>query len=239
MRILALETASDACSTALLLDGACIERHAVAPRRHAELLLVQVESLLEEAGIALDALDALAFGRGPGSFTGLRIASGVVQGLATGAGLGVVPVSSLRAVAQGAIEEGVERALVAFDARMGEVYFGAYERATAGVDEGLMTEISPERVCPPDALAPLSGAGWAALGEGWGAHRAALEARFAGQIGAVDATRLPRARHVAEIAERALRAGAAVSARDAVPVYLRERVASPARAPGRGAGERV
>ncbi len=228
MRILALETASDACSTALLLEGECIERHAIAPRRHAELLLAQIDALLEEAGVTLASLDALAFGRGPGSFTGLRIASGVVQGLAVGAGLGVVPVSSLRAVAQGAVDEGAERALVAFDARMGEVYFGAYELAREGPARGLMVEALPERVCPPEALDAVGAAGWTALGEGWAAHRAALEARFAGQLGAVDETRLPRARHVAEIAVRAVREGATVAARDAVPVYLRERVASPA-----------
>jgi len=126
MKILAIETASESCSVALSLDGVLRERSSLAPRGHAERLLPWVQELLAEAGIALQDLDAVAFSRGPGSFTSLRIGIGVAQGLAWGAGLPVVPVSSLRSAAQAAVAHGVQAAMVALDARMDEVFSGLY-----------------------------------------------------------------------------------------------------------------
>nr|VFJ43935.1 MAG: tRNA threonylcarbamoyl adenosine modification protein YeaZ [Candidatus Kentron sp. FM] len=137
MKILAIDTATDACSVALHLDGDYREIHELAPRRHAEILLPRIRTLLSEAALSLRDLDALAFGRGPGAFTGVRIATGVIQGLAFGADLPVVPISSLHALAQGAWRErGEGNVLAAFDARMGEVYWGAYRLDAAGDNEG-------------------------------------------------------------------------------------------------------
>nr|VFJ96912.1 MAG: tRNA threonylcarbamoyl adenosine modification protein YeaZ [Candidatus Kentron sp. H]VFJ97120.1 MAG: tRNA threonylcarbamoyl adenosine modification protein YeaZ [Candidatus Kentron sp. H]VFK02851.1 MAG: tRNA threonylcarbamoyl adenosine modification protein YeaZ [Candidatus Kentron sp. H] len=141
MKILAIDTATDACSVALHLDGEYWGRHELAPRQHAEILLPRIRELLSEAGLSLNHLDALAFGRGPGAFTGVRIATSVAQGLAFGADLPVVPISSLHALAQGAWRERGERNLLAaLDARMGEVYWGAYRVAAA---EALLSD--PQR----------------------------------------------------------------------------------------------
>jgi tRNA threonylcarbamoyladenosine biosynthesis protein TsaB len=170
-RLLAIETSSEACSLALSVDGQLREVHEHAPLRHAELLLPGVERLLGEAGVALRELDAIAFGRGPGSFTSLRIGIGVVQGLAWAAGLPVIPVSSLAAVAQEALEkvrgEGHGNATataggtirVAVDARMQEVFTAEFEAGPGG----LVRPRGEERVCAPSAIvaekAPLIAAG--------------------------------------------------------------------------------
>lgn len=152
-RILAIETSTEACSVALSLSGVTSESFELAPRRHAELLLPMVRSLLAEAELPLNELDAIAFGRGPGSFTSLRIGIGVVQGLAWGAELPVVPVSSLSALAQTAFEQvpGAEsgRIHVAIDARMQEVYYAEFETDA----KGLVRPLSAEQVCPPARIA--------------------------------------------------------------------------------------
>ena len=130
MKLLAIDTSGDACSAALFLDGVIEQRLDPTPRRHGELLLPMMQALLESAGIGLDALDAIAFGRGPGSFTGVRIAVAVAQGGAFGAGCPTVPVSTLAAMAVGEYRRtGRRRVLAALDARMGEVYWGVYERS--------------------------------------------------------------------------------------------------------------
>ena len=222
MKVLAIETASDACSCALRVGEAVVERHIVAPRRHAELVLSMVEELLGESGLALTALDALAFGRGPGSFTGLRVAAGVIQGLAYGADLPVVPVSSLRTLAQGALrEDGHERVLAAFDARIGEVYWGAYEDDGGG----MMTARTDDLVAAPAAV-PLPGEGpWFGVGEGWRAYADALSERMDGKCIGSDPDRFPRALDVAMLAADAHARGESVSAEHAVPVYVRNTVA--------------
>ena len=151
MKLLAIDTSGDACSAALLLDGEIVQHAELAPRRHGELILPMMQGLLDQAGIALGALDALAFGRGPGSFTGVRIAAAVIQGAAFGAGLPVVPVSTLAALAQGQFRRGgQQRLLSALDARMNEVYWGGF---TIGPD-ALATPCGAELVCPP-GQAPL------------------------------------------------------------------------------------
>ena len=142
MILLALETATEACSAALAVDGDIRERFEVAPRGHSELILPMVDELMAEADISIEQVDAIAFGRGPGAFTGLRIAVGVTQGIAFGADLPVVPVSTLAALAQGSESNSV---LAAIDARMDEVYWGAYQRSSAG----LMTLCGEEAVIPP------------------------------------------------------------------------------------------
>jgi len=221
MKILALDTATEACSAALEIDGEVRERHVVEPRAHGRLLLPMAEELLAEAGVAVGQLDALAFGRGPGAFTGLRIASGVVQGLALGTELPVVAVSDLCIVAQGAVtRDGGERIAVAMDARMSEVYWAAFEAR-----EGLATAVSEECVVAPGAVPMPEGDGWLGVGTGWSAYREALEGAVGDRVAVLDAQRLPRASDMLGPAREAFRAGRAVAAEQAVPVYLRNTVA--------------
>lgn len=241
MKLLALETATEACSAALFIDGALSERYEVAPRRHAELILPMIEDLLAEAQISLGGLDAIAFGRGPGAFTGVRIATGIVQGLAFGADLPVVPVSTLAALALGALSElpadatvSERGVLAAIDARMGEVYWGAYV-ATADSTIGLGVRqlgselvLAPEMVTLPAEVASAAidwreaGSGWQAWGE---ALRQGLQGQLAGRLLDGGAERLPRAGEVVRLGAVGLVAGAAVPAEQALPVYLRNEVA--------------
>lgn len=222
MKLLAVETAGDACSCALLRDGESFEQHLMAPRRHAELVLSAVRDLLDQAGIGLDALDALAFGRGPGSFTGVRIAAGVIQGLAFGTDLPVVPVSSLQALAQGALRESGSRCvLAAFDARMGEVYWGAYE---ADGDDLMVARIE-DCAAAPDAVPVPSAGEWLGVGEGWGAYADALGERVGERLVGRQTDRVARALDVAILARAAHGRGESVPAALALPVYVRNEVA--------------
>lgn len=222
MRILALDTSTEACSVALLLDGELRMRFQLTERSHAELVLPMVEGLLDEAGMALTDLDGLAFGRGPGAFTGLRIACGVVQGLALGANLPVVPVSSLTAVAEQVPAATGEAVLVCNDARMGEVYWCAYRRGA----DGTLTPLAGEAVSPPDGVGtgmPL-------------ARHAAGNAlpRYPALAGRLRTAGLqlhdglyPRADAIARLGAIELAAGRGVPAEQALPVYVRDNVAWP------------
>ncbi len=230
LRVLALETATESCSAALLLpDGRMALRCVVTPRGHAELILPMIDELLHEAGCALTDLDGLAFGRGPGSFTGLRVAAGVVQGLAFGAGLLVAPVSSLAAVALQVLEA-VDVAdtgvLVCNDARMGEVYWGCFAAGEAGLPE--VVALTPERVGPPAGVEPAPRvrhcAGNALPRE------PELRSRLQASGLRVHAGLYPRADAVARIGALVLARGEGVVAADAQPVYVRDDVAQPARA---------
>lgn len=224
MRLLAIETSTIACSVALCIDGQISERYELAPQRHADLVLPMAESLLQDTGLALADLDAIAFARGPGAFTGLRIAAAVAQGLAWGAGLPAVPVSTLAALAQGVIAEGLaDRVLAAMDARMGEVYWGAF----AADANGMATLIGDECVCPPERVPAVDAGAWFGAGDGWASYRAALETRLACNLARIDGQRYPRARDVARLALEICRQGGARPAVEAVPVYLRDRVATP------------
>lgn len=226
MKLLAIETATDACSAALSIDGEIHERFELAPRAHTELILPMIDELLAEAGTTISQLDAMAFGRGPGAFTGVRIAVGVTQGIAFAADLPVVPVSTLATVAQGA---NADHVLVALDARMDEVYWGAYQRNAAG----LMMLLGEECVSPP-AQVPLpegsfSGKkAWTGAGGGWATYQSALLQRCATQLVAVetawDDMLLPHAGDVALLGVAGFDAGQAVSAEQALPVYLRDKV---------------
>lgn len=225
MRLLALETATEACSVALWLGGECRERYQIAPRAHAELILPMAEALLQEAGLRLTALDAVAFGRGPGAFTGVRVATAVAQALGFAAELPVVPISTLAVLAQGALREGPgDRVLAMLDARMGELYWGAFTLA-GGVAraQGLECVARPERVPTP---APGH---WLAVGSGWPVHRAALTARFGTALCLrwLAQPAYPRASDLAPLAAAALAAGEARDPAEAQPVYLRDRVAEP------------
>ena len=219
MKILALDTATEACSAALLSGDDVYERHEIAPRRHAELILPMVDAVLAQAGLGLDDLDAIAFGRGPGAFTGVRIAAGVTQGLALGSGLPVIPVSSLAALAQPALGKAAV-VLPAIDARMGEVYWAAYESD----QDGLATALAGEQVASPDAVQAPSTGKIFGVGSGWGTYRERLERILEGQIGGIDPDRFPLAKDMLPLAVREYSSGRYVSAEQALPVYLRDNV---------------
>ncbi len=222
MKILALDTSTEACSAALWIDGQRLERYQFAPGAHSKLILPMVEELFAESGLALRAMDAIAFGRGPGSFTGLRIAAGVVQGLAFGADLPVIAVSTLEAVAQSAFEaHGQTHVLAALDARMGEVYWAGFER---GADARFHLVVD-ECVLPALQVPLPSGGTWFGVGPGWGAHGAALLQRAGNRVTATDPSLFPRAASVLPIAAAALARGDTVKPEQAQPIYLRDQVA--------------
>lgn len=221
LRLLAIDTTEEACSAALLIDGSVTQRFERAPRRHSELILPMMEGLLAEAGLGLSDLDALGYARGPGSFTGVRIAASVVQGVAFGTGLPVVPVSSLQALAQGAfLSRHAAAVLSALDARMGEVYWGAYRPDAAGI----MRPMIDESIGPPAELPLPEGADWLGVGSGWTTYGDELAGRFAVPP-AYDGSAAVHARDVVVLAAALYREGLAVSAERALPVYLRNEVA--------------
>jgi tRNA threonylcarbamoyladenosine biosynthesis protein TsaB len=218
--LLALDTATEACSVALLHDGRVLSHYEVIPRLHAQRLLPMIQTLLGEAGIALSAVDALAFGRGPGAFTGVRIAVGVVQGLAFALERPVLPVSTLATIAQRAYREhGAEQVAVAIDARMDEVYWGCYR-----IHQGEMQLAGSEAVLPPEQVSlPRGSAGqWFGAGTGWG-----YASRLTVHPSAADATLLPHAEDLLALAGFAWQRGEAVEADQAQPIYLRDNVATP------------
>jgi tRNA threonylcarbamoyladenosine biosynthesis protein TsaB len=217
MRLLALDTATEACTVALWLDGEVLERFEPGSQ-HSERILPMVDALLAEAGLVLTQLDALAFGRGPGSFTGLRIGAGVTQGLAFGADLPVVPVSSLAALAQG---QGASKVLAAFDARMQQVYWGAYVRNA----QGMMEVQGAEGVFAPLAIPIPEGADWHGAGPGWDAYHVSLLSLLGPHLANWQHGCLPRARHVAELGVAGYRAGQTLVAEAALPIYIRDDVA--------------
>jgi tRNA threonylcarbamoyladenosine biosynthesis protein TsaB len=225
VRLLALDTATECCSAALLVEERLLTREAELARGHAERILPMIDELLLEAGTTLRSLDAIAFGRGPGSFTGVRLAASVVQGLAFGAGLGVLPISDLRAVAQRVLDQDdrVTRTLVCNDARMQEVYWGCFERGS----DGLALESGPERVGAPASvhLPP----GWpdaAGAGRGFAVHPALRALPGVAMAEGRDRL-LPRAAEIARLAVPELAAARLLGADAAVPVYLRDDVARP------------
>ncbi len=245
MNLLALETATEHCSVALLHSSATgdqtvIARRLHAPRQQTELILPMIDEVLAEAGIGLDALDALAYSCGPGAFTGVRIAAAVAQGLALGAELPVVAISSLQALAQGAQRvHGARAVLASFDARMQEIYAGAYQLDA----DGLMQPRTAEVACRPDALPEALRLTWAALsddvvrsgeeqpaqmpasvgaGSGWGTYNDLLAAQL--PVALVDAGLPPDAEDVAILARAQVLAGRALAPEQALPVYLRDDV---------------
>jgi len=221
MKLLAVETSTEACSAALFIDGEVKERFELAPKEHTKLILPMIDSLMAEAGLKPQQLDALAFSRGPGSFTGVRIATGVIQGIALGADLKVVPVSTLAAIAQDFFDNNEESvAFVAMDARMSEIFWGVYRRDAQGYAE-LMGD---EAVTPADAVVfpDLTGVG---IGSGWGVYSQELMTRLAGKVSHYKADMLPRAGAIARLGARGFEQGLAVDVEQAMPVYLRDKVA--------------
>lgn len=225
MNLLALETSTERLSIAILRDGESFERNVDAGQRHSELALSLLHELLAEASLTLREFDAIAFGQGPGSFTGVRIACGLAQGLALGIGKSLVPVPTQMALAE---QTGAAQVVVAIDARMGEIYFAAYRRDTASISSW-QAVVAPMLV-KPDALPPLDGDGWSAVGSGFDvpALGSQLTARYSGQIANLVLDVLPRALDVARIAVRQLETAglaSAIAPEYAAPLYLRNKVA--------------
>lgn len=223
MRLLALDTATENCSAALLIGGQVLTREAELARGHAGRILSMIDALLAEAGLGLARMTAIAFGRGPGSFTGVRLAASLAQGLAFGAQLPVVPVSDLQALAQRGmeLEPALGHALVCTDARMGEVYWACFHRR-----EGFAEPVSPERVDPPESVRPPLETGAAGFGRGFAAYPqlCALEGLT---LRAPWTQLLPRAAEIARLAAREASAGRVLAPEAAVPVYVRDNVARP------------
>ena len=216
MNLLAIETSTELCSAALLRGDELFVEEILAPNQHAERLAPLIRRLLARAGLAPGDLDAFAFGQGPGSFTGMRIACGMAQGLALGAGRPVVAVPSLVALAE---QANASRVVAAIDARMGETYLAAYSRMggdwQAAIEPGLF---------PRSSLPALPGRDWVATGSGFDAFdwlRTAYAARVSNRIEGD----LPRAGSVARVAARKVARGETMAAEEAAPLYLREKVA--------------
>jgi tRNA threonylcarbamoyladenosine biosynthesis protein TsaB len=221
MKLLAIDTVTEACSAALLVDGEIQQRFTIEPRRHTELILPMIDELLGEAGLSLSQLDALAVDRGPGSFTGVRIGVGVVQGLAFAADLPVYPVSSLAALALAASQEiTADTMLAMLDARMDEIYWGVYR-----LEHGLLKSVMDEQVGKPDSLPLLSG-NILCTGSGARLHEASLAGQKNYHFIQDCRFDFPHASFVAQLAIQC-KQEQAVTAAELQPVYLRNLVATP------------
>ncbi len=234
MKLLAVDTATEACSAALMIDGVVFERYLQTQRDHSRLILPMIDSLMADAGLKPGDLDGLAFGRGPGSFTGVRIATGIIHGIALGTGLPIVPVSTLAAIAQAFFDdngaqgerrkakghESVDLAYVAMDARMGEIYWGVYQRG----EQGFAELIGNETVTPADLIEfpDLNGAG---IGSAWGVYQHELMQRLSGKVNYFESDYFPRAGAIACLGVHGFELGLAVDVEQAMPVYLRDKVA--------------
>ncbi len=226
MKLLALETSTDTCSVALAVNGEIMVDHRVAPQKHAQLLLPMIDKILIDAGIEVSDLDGVAFGSGPGSFTGVRIAAAATQGIAFGVDIGVIPVSSLQALAQGVYRtHAASHVLASFDARMDEVYWGVY---AIGADN-VVRPLQDDRVCSPRQVSVSGNADapeWVLVGSGADQYNDVL----CSAIGADVPTRFisecwPSAQDVLSVALPVAKAGGFEVAANALPVYLRDRVA--------------
>jgi tRNA threonylcarbamoyladenosine biosynthesis protein TsaB len=216
--LLVIDTSTEACSVALSVDGDTTEVLEVIPRGHTQRIMPMINEVLAQAAVSLKQLDAIAFGRGPGAFTGLRIAAGVVQGLAYGANLPVIPVSTLASLAQSAVRESeAEYTIAAIDARMSEVYWALYKQ-----DDGLATLIGKEQLTPPQRVTAddqHASVQWIGMGTG-----CAYQDQFQLKLKNSFVGRYPRARDMATLAQDLWARGCVVSAEHAIPVYLRDDV---------------
>ena len=223
MKLLAIETSETACSAALWDDGDCQEIFDLVPRRHSELLLPMIDQLLSTAGIDKLQLDAIAFGRGPGSFTGIRIATGVAQGLGFALDRPLLPVSTLAGIAQGCYRRlGADSVVAALDARMREIYWGRYQ---LDAEEKIMRLHGDESCCSPDLLYCSDGR-LVGCGSGWQVYAESLQAACGDAITCIDPEPHCHARDIASIAVVDYLQGKGMSAEQALPTYLRNQVAA-------------
>jgi tRNA threonylcarbamoyladenosine biosynthesis protein TsaB len=220
-KLLAIETSTDACSVALSYNGEISEEFTVQPCKHSKVVLEMVNKLLSDTGLSVKQLDAIAFGRGPGSFTGVRLAASCVQGLAVSSGIGVIPVSTLRILAQGAYREYcASDILVAMNARMQEIYFGAYR---TGMDN-IVSALTEDTMVKVEEIEKIlnekyqKGIDWCKMGDGWSVGKVSNQTT-------TDNIRLyPRAKDLAIIAQKEWQDGVILAASEALPVYLRDKV---------------
>ena len=217
MKLLAIDTSTEACSAAMHIRGETISRYEFAPRKHAELILPMVDQLLAEAQIRLSDLDAIAFGRGPGAFTGVRIATGVAQGLAFSVGLPLIPVSSLATLAQ-SVNGQAEYIASIIDARMEEVYYGLYR------SNDIVALIGEECVISPEKIITGNCTNCVGVGSGWARYADILQRVFTGHLNGYNADHYPHARDMIPLAIRAFRNGDVKAPEEAAPVYLRNNV---------------
>lgn len=220
MQILAIDTSTEFLSLALWLDGRVLSRDIHAGQTHSQQILPMLRELLDEAQVELKALDGIAFGAGPGSFTGLRIACGVAQGLAFGANLPVVAVSTLQALAQ---QSGADKVIACLDARMGEIYHAAYEKKN-----NAWIEVSAAALFKPEEAPKVNGNDWVGVGTGWLVYPDVLQTVYGEQLREMpkpDHNSHPTAISIAELALPTFEAGLARPAHEAAPIYIRNKVA--------------
>lgn len=221
MNILALDTCTESCSAALLYQGKLYERVEMTQRGHSDLILGMMDELFEQAGASIADVEALAFGRGPGSFTGVRVGVGVAQGIAFAREIPVIPISTLASTAQGVVDEfEVNQIAVAMDARMGEIYAANFQ-----VVDGLVELLDDEQVCPPEKFKPVNEKSCMGVGTGWSEYDVVLRDNFAGCLGQVSANQFPQAGSIIKLAQVEAEAGRLLPAEQALPVYLRNNVA--------------
>ncbi len=217
VNLVALETSTEFCSLAVSRGAQVFERSFHAGQRHSELALPSLRELLRQASLDMHAIDGVAYGAGPGSFTGLRIACGMAQGLALARNLPVAGVGTLAALAE---MSGADKVIACLDARMGEVYHAAYRNSG-----GDWIEMHAPGLYQPGAVPPVEGNGWFACGSGFRVHAAALARRYAGAISRTDADALPNAAAMLRLAARMFERGLGGDAAAAVPLYVRDKVA--------------
>lgn len=217
MKILALETSTEYCSVALWHDGVVQEKFELVGQKHSELLMEMLASLLRDAGVKLVELDGIAYGAGPGSFTGVRIACGATQGLAFGANLPVVGVCTLQVLAEAS---GKSRVVAALDARMGEIYHAVYEKII-----GEWSTVSEPCLCKAQDAPRVLGEDWFGVGSGFASDNSALIACYAGQLSGVDSAAVPHAAAIAALGAVRFAKGLGMDAALAQPFYLRDKVA--------------
>lgn len=217
MKILGIDTSTEYCSAALWCDGEIDARERYAGQRHSELVLGMVDELLACRGLRVEALDGIAFGAGPGSFTGLRIACGVTQGLAFAAGIPVLGVGTLLAMAEAAQ---AARIVCCLDARMHEVYHAAYEQS-----DGNWNAVHEPGLYAPAETPELPAGTWFGGGSGFAAYREVLMQRYAGKLTVIDAGLHPRAQDITRLAVPQFERGLGIDATLAAPVYVRDKVA--------------
>jgi tRNA threonylcarbamoyladenosine biosynthesis protein TsaB len=221
MNILALDTCTECCSAALLYQGQVFERVEITQRGHSDLILGMMNDLFKQAETSISVIDAVAFGRGPGSFTGVRVGVGVSQGIAYARDVPVIPISTLAAVAQDATDAlDVEHIAVAMDARMGEIYCASYS-----VEDGLVVALNEERVCPPEQFTPFESQQWNGVGTGWREYDSILRQCFTDNLNQVSIEHYPKASSILKLAQIEAEAGRMLPADQALPVYLRNNVA--------------